>query len=186
MEKNLSSRQLQVIIGTILGGSSLAKTKKGKNFYLMMRDKNSSWMQKKVGELISLGKNEIVMRDGTNRWCSRCLNKLTELSKFFYKNKKRELRAEILDSLMDIGLAVWYLDCASIINDKIVFNTNIWGEKGSKKIVKYFEIIDYQTKIIDVRHSIRVCFNEASTENLLKLINPCISEYNINGRPKSK
>ena len=39
---------ISVLIGTILGGSSLAKPPRGKNYYLSMRSQNKQWLQYKI------------------------------------------------------------------------------------------------------------------------------------------
>lgn len=174
----MTNRQKQVIIGTVLGGSSLCKTQKGKNFYLLMRGKNLIWLQKKAGELINLSnKKNVIERDGTYRWNSKCLTEMSELSKYFFKNKTRYLKIEILDNITDLGLAVWYLDCGNYINEQIILNTNIWGLRNSQKIQKYFKLLDYKSKIKKIKNSINIILDKPSSENFLQTISHCLSEF---------
>lgn len=174
----MTSREKQIILGTVLGGSSIVKTSLGKEYYLMMRGKNLNWIRKKAGELSNLavpGKC-VISRDGTNRWNSRCYPEFQDIRKLFYNGSIRSLKSEALDQLMDIGLATWYLDCGILCKNKVILNTNIWGKNGNKKIVKYFKIIDFEVNLTMIRKSLRLELTEDSSKKFLKLISHFISE----------
>jgi len=60
--------QEQIIIGTVLGGSSLTKPPKGKNYYLSMRSKEELWLRFKMGHLQSYYKEfDLQSYNGTFR-----------------------------------------------------------------------------------------------------------------------
>ena len=44
----LNSYQKQILLGTILGGSSIIKPERGKNCYLAMRDYDQEWLSYKI------------------------------------------------------------------------------------------------------------------------------------------
>lgn len=169
----ISSRQRQVVIGTILGGSSLICPKKGKNCYLSMRDRDYKWLEFKAGELQGFSYNKIFKEGNTFRWNSACYPLFNDFYEDFYVEKERKLKLDHLSLLMDIAIAVWYGDCGKLQRGQAIFNTNIWGEEGTKTVAEFFNIIDYTTEI----RKNTVVLSEDSTKKLFDLISPQLPDF---------
>lgn len=164
--------QRNIIIGTILGGSSIVKPKRGKNCYLSMRGKNIQWLLWKASHLSELASREPLTVEQTNRWHSVCYPVFNEFHQMFYKNDKRYIHIDSLSLLQDKALVVWYGDCGKTINDKVVFNTHIWGKSGTEKIVEYFQYLDYKPSIVIERNNYRVHLDEESSADFLQMVLP--------------
>jgi hypothetical protein len=165
----------QVLIGTVLGGSSLVKPPKGVNYYLSMRSQNEKWLLYKMTEMPSYFK-EIKLNwcDNTYRCNSCCSENLTELHGRLYDNhNKRKITMEILDTLMDVGIAVWFLESGSKTGrDKknAYINTTKFGLEGTNIIKEYFNSVDMQCNINRDKNRLKVLFTVDGTESLLKTV----------------
>lgn len=176
----ITTRQSQIISGTILGGSSIVKPTKGKNCYLSMRSKDGLWLDYKARELKSLASLEPITIEKTNRWHSLCYPIFTKFREEFYKGKERKLRLENLELLQDIGLAMWFGDCGKWRDNNVILNTNIWGEKGSKIIKKYIECCGWKCEIFEERGGCRVSMEEQSSRDFLEIIVPQLPGFFTN------
>ncbi|RDJ35550.1 MAG: hypothetical protein DWQ19_12090 [Crenarchaeota archaeon] len=168
----VAKRQLQIIKGTILGGSSLVKPTKGRNCYLSMRGKNAKWIDYKASELSVYSSLAPFTLEKTNRWHSLCYPIFSEMREMFYDGKKRCLNPNALDDLQDIAFMIWYGDAGHYKNNSIILNTNIWGKKGTEVIGEYFNLLNYNCIIFKNRESYRIRLDEDSSLDLLKKISP--------------
>ena len=164
----------QIIIGTILGGSSLVKPPKGKNYYLSMRGQNENWLKYKMAEMPSLfQKNSVRLYGKTYRANSSCSKSLSKIKKSLYDENRRIISMEILDRLRDIGLAVWYLDGGSKTGRErknAYINTTKFGKDGSQIIQKYFSEVGMNCTINKDGERTKVLFSVEGTEVLFKTI----------------
>jgi hypothetical protein len=162
----------QIILGTVLGGSSLVKPKKGRNCYLFMRSANKDWLNYKAEELVSLSSQRPFTHEGnTLRWHSNCYPVFTEYYSQFYNSGEKLVKMEILDTLRDIGLAIWYGDCGKIKKGKVTLNTNKFGEEGTQIISRYFKEAGIgETFLVKERKYIRLAFSEAASEKFLMVL----------------
>lgn len=166
-----TKRQQQIIMGTILGGSSIIKPDKGKHCYLSMRDKNSKWLEYKALELKTFSSYEPFTIEKTNRWHSCCYPLFDDYREIFYNKKgERRLDLEILSSLWDVGMAAWFGDCVHKKDDCFWVNTSIWGKKYSKIIVKYFSLIDWKSELLEERGGLRVKIDKLSSQKAMAII----------------
>jgi hypothetical protein len=165
-----SKRQEQIIIGTILGGSSIIEPKKGKHCYLSMRDKNAKWLEHKAFQLQEFASFEPFTLEKTNRWHSCCYPYFDDLRTKFYKKSERKLDIDLLSSLWDVGMAIWFGDCAKKIENCLWLNTSVWGQKNSKLIIKYFKLIDWDSELVKERGGLRVKLDSPSTFKALQII----------------
>jgi hypothetical protein len=173
----LTPRQKQVICGTILGGSSIIRPKKGRNCYLSMRCKNPEWLEHKARELQTLASFAPFTREKTFRWHSMCYPVFEEYKNEFYKEQNRFLSLESLNPLQDIGLGVWYGDAGRIKQNKIIMNTHVWGEKGSEVIVEYFSLLGYTPELFCERNCYRVRLDEKSSRHFFSLISHHLPDF---------
>lgn len=165
----ITPRQRSIVIGTILGGSSVVKPKKGKNCYLSMRNKDIDWLKFKAKELGNLASKDPITSEKTYRWHSICYPLFNEFETMFYENKERKLDVDTLNLLQDSSIAVWYKDCGTLINDCIVLNTHIWGEEGTQKIYEYFDSLDWKGKIFTERNNFRIKLEKETSKEILKM-----------------
>lgn len=172
----ITPRQRSVVIGTILGGSSIVKPQKGKNCYLSMRNKDLDWLKFKAKELSNLATKEPITSEKTYRWHSICYPLFNEFEEMFYKNKERNLKIETLNLLQDHSIAVWYKDCGVINKNQMVLNTHIWGKDGTEKILEYVESLDWKGQIFTERKNYRIKLDEETSQEILKMYNNLIGK----------
>ena len=170
----ISKRQNKIIIGTILGGSSIVNPSKGRHCYLAMRSRNKKWIEHKASELFSLSSdNPFTLSKHTNRWQSLCYPIFDEYRNMFYKNNIRHIKAITLDTMYDLSIAIWYMDSGKYHNNEIILNTHIWGEKGTNTIEKFFRIgLNYSTRITTDRGRFRIIIDADSSKDFFKIIAP--------------
>lgn len=168
----MTSREKQIIIGTILGGSSIIKPSKGKHCYLAMRGKLGAWLEHKAFQLSKFATEKPFSIEKTNRWHSLCYPIFDEFRANFYYRDKRRLKIEQLEGLHDIALAIWYGDAGKFHRGQVILNTHIWGEKGTKVFRQYFELIDYSAELFKERGRSRLRLDEESSRKFIKLVCP--------------
>jgi hypothetical protein len=174
----LSNWQKQVICGTILGGSSIVKPSKGRNCYLFMRSSNRNWIIYKAEELKDFASQRPFTEEpNTLRWHSNCYPIFNTFRDIFYKNNKKTVTMEVLDTLRDIGLAVWYGDSGKIHKGNVWLNTHKFGEKANKLICKYFNEIDIKCDIIKNRGNYRIIMNKEGSQTFLKTIGHRLPDF---------
>ena len=172
----ISNRERQVILGTLLGNSSIIHPKKSKNPHLLMRcNKGNSlvWLRCKAEELKKLSRPKSFIEDETGyRWNSFSNNLFFEFKSLFYENGIKEIKMEVLDSLNDLGLCTWFLDKGIYRENICGFKTIGLNKKSIKNIIDYFFAIGFpigQNKTNDLLFK-----NKEISENFLKVIGHCI------------
>jgi hypothetical protein len=165
--------QRQIVIGTILGGSSIVKPKKGVNYYLAMAGRDEMWLQYKVSELCDLFPKAVLTLDKTTYRCaSRCSPELTEIHEEMYKDGTRDIPFETLDGLRDIALAIWYLDgggkTGRAKNNAYLNLTKM--PQSVEAINKYFCDMNMHCTTNVSKGRIRLVFSREGTDNLFKTI----------------
>lgn len=165
----ISTKQKNIIIGTILGGSSLIKPHKGKNCYLSMRGKDFDWLNWKSNELSNLSGSAPITKEKTYRWHSICYPVFNNFYEIFYKKNKRSIKIETLNLLQEMSIAVWFKDCGAIKSNQAIFNTNVWGEKGTSIILNYFKSLEWECEIFKERNSLRIKLSVETTKEILDM-----------------
>ena len=164
----------QVLIGTVLGGSSLIKPPRGKNYYLSMRNKNDLWLKYKMAEMPTYFKNPVLnFYSGTYRCNSSCNETLTSLKEHLYEGNKRTIKSEILDSLWDIALAIWFLDGGSKTGrgkKNAYINTTKFGKEGTQIVLDYFNSLGMTCNVNKDANRFKVLFTVEGTIKFLKTI----------------
>ena len=161
----ISTRQRNVITGTLLGGSSIVTPTKGRGSYLSMRNHDLNWLYFKARELTTLSSKSPVLIEKTNRWHSLCYPIFQKYKEMFYENNKRCLTLKCLEEakIADIALAIWFGDCGKRLNGQVVLNTNMWGQKGTDVIVEYLHLISCPCESWKERESLRVRLTDEGT-----------------------
>ena len=143
---NVSDWQRQVLLGTVLGGSSIKRI--NKNCHLSMRGSNKRWLDYKAQELEFMeAENPYTMdRENYYRWHSACSPYLNGLYDLFYEGGKKRLRPEVLDGLRDIGLAGWFLDAGKIARGRATVGVRSFGEDGARVAGEYFGLLGMENE----------------------------------------
>lgn len=165
--------QRQIIIGTVLGGSSLVRPKRGRNCYLAMRSHDRKWLAYKASELAVFASSQVPFREErhTLRWHSSCYPIFSEVRQMLYDEAgERVLKMETLDILQDIGLAVWFLDRGKLVRNKVILNTFMFGEAGTTLAVQYFNEIGVEADVYRERGKPRVRLTARGTMEFLATI----------------
>lgn len=179
----ITPAQKFLVVGTILGGSSIIKPKKGKNCYLSMRDKDISWLKFKSDQIKDLASQSPMTIEKTNRWHSVCYPLFNEFYDMFYDKGKRRLRLDDLNLLHDSSMAIWFGDSGKCKGKHVLLNTNIWGKEGTEMIVEYFKSLDWNSSVFLERKNYRIKMDEDSSEDFLKLVSPYLPKERKCGRP---
>lgn len=167
---HFTSKQLQIIYGTLLGGSSIVKPRRGVNCYLSMRNKNKFYLAYKVAELECFFKAEdnVIRKDkNTFRCFSISYPIFNELYEQFYLENKRIVKDEILDSLTHQSWMIWFLDCGKKFNKKVKLRTTHLGIQSTKKIKEYFDSLDFNCEIARNNNQISLQFNQEIFEKYI-------------------
>ncbi len=166
--------QEQVLLGTVLGGSSLVKPPKGVNYYLSMRGQNDLWLQYKMLEMPEFFKEPKLHRyNKTYRSNSCCCTALTDFHGSVYDGNRRKVTMDLLDKLMDLGIAVWFLDSGGKTGrgrKNAYINTTKFGEDGSEIVQRYFNEVDMPCNINRDGSRLKVLFTVKGTLMLLGTI----------------
>lgn len=167
--------QTQVLVGTVLGGSSLVKPPKGINYYLSMRSQNNRWLEYKMAEMHDFFKEPAKLHQygKTYRCNSCCSERITNLRQDLYEKGKRKIRMEVLDTLTDTGIAVWFLDSGGKTGrskKNAYINTTKFGEEGSKIVMQYFCEIGMPCNINHDGNRLKILFSVEGSLCLLKTI----------------
>jgi hypothetical protein len=179
----VTNQQRFLIIGTILGGSSIIKPKKGKNCYLSMREKDISWLRFKAEQLADLASQSPMTIEKTNRWHSVCYPIFNEFREMFYKDDKRSLKIDTLNLLHDSSIAIWFGDAGKCRGDHVLLNTNIWGEDGTNLVVEYFRSLEWGASVALERKNFRVKLDKESSDEFLSMVSSYLPKDRKCGRP---
>lgn len=166
-------KQKQIILGTILGGSSIIKPKKGQNCYLSMRDKDKDWLSYKVSQLsnfFKLDNTTIKRNDTTNRAYSISYPIFNDFYNTFYKGSKKIIKAETLEILDGNAWMVWFVDSGIKTNSRIHLRTNAFGEKGSETINNYFNSLGCECEVNFYKNRYKIVFSNKGSVEFLKII----------------
>lgn len=169
----ISDNQKQIILGTVLGGSSIIKPTGGRNSYLSMRGKEAYWLEYKSNELKDLASPNPFLIEKDNkyfRWHSLCYPVFNDFYSMFYNNKGKTVTMDILNELRDIGLAIWFIDGGKIEKGSVVINTTVFGEECSNIISQYFNEVTLPSYVKVKGKSCKVILTPPSTLKFLQTI----------------
>jgi hypothetical protein len=180
----ITNYQRQIIIGTILGGSSVVKPKGGRNCYLLMRDRNRNWIAYKTLELKQLAplQRPFNIEKHTVRWHSSCFPLFNEFRDLFYKKGKKKVTNKLMENLLlrDIGLAIWFGDAGRVQKGKAILNTHQFGKSGTQAVARYFRECGIDCEATTIRCGWRVVMSPEGTIRYLATIAHCLPEFMLN------
>ncbi len=164
----MASYQRQIIMGTIIGGSSIVKPKNGRNCYLMMRSRNYKWLAWKANQLGHISSQRPYTKENqTARWHSCCYPLFNEFREMFYRDEKKTITMQALDLLTDLAWTVWYGDSGSLNKNCLWLNTHCFGEEGSNVVCSYFNSLQIECEVKIIRKAWRTVFSPFGTARFL-------------------
>lgn len=177
----LTNREKQVVLGTLLGNSSIIFPKKSSCPHLQMREsisKGGNWIRCKAEELKKFSRLKSFVADKDSfRWNSisdSCWEYFYELC---YKNGKKHITAEWLDQLQDYGINCWFLDKGTILGKSCNIRVSRLDKESLDNIVEYFRIIDIPVNLKKHGGSTVINFENEQKEKLFKLISHCMPAF---------
>lgn len=175
-EPSLSTTQKQIVLGTLMGGSSCVKPKRGRNSYLSMRGRDLNWLKYKATELADLASEKpITIEDGRDycRWHSLSFSVLNDFRGMFYGGDgKRVVSPEVLDQLCDTAWAVWYGDSGRVLKGhRIQLNTTVHGEDGTAAIAEYLNRFNHMhADVLRAGAGWRITFDESGSREFVRVM----------------
>ena len=152
---SLTQEQKSLIVGTILGDGYLRIIPKRKNAFLEVNHsaKQKDYVDWKYSILQSIVKSKPKLRNGNGnriacRFYTCCHSEITDLFKYFYKNRKKIIPDDL--EISPFSLAVWYMDDGSRSGGSIYLNTQQFliedQNKLQKLLLKQFDVISSLNK----------------------------------------
>lgn len=167
----IKSFQTQILYGTIIGGSSIVNPTYGRNCYLAMRDSDLNWLSYKINELQDMFKmdsNTVKKDKNTYRCYSIAYPCFNSIYRKFYKDGKKIITKEILESLNDLAWMVWYVDSGRKSKRKVYLRTQKFGEEGTQIIADYFNSLDCTCSIKKQKERFEIVFDNKGAQEYLK------------------
>lgn len=167
----------QIILGSLLGNGYICHGRKNDYFCMKHSMKNLQWLRTKAAELKELASQKPFYEyENSMTWRSSCNTFFTELRNKYYKDNEKCVTMEWLDQLRDLGIAVWFADCGSMVgrgNRNACLRTQIFKE-GNKTIEQYFNEVGMPCSLNKSRKSYIVVFTHEGTEKILSMIANCL------------
>ena len=178
---NLTNREKQVVLGTLLGNSSIIFPQKSSYPHLQMREsisKGGSWIRCKAEELRKFSRAKSFVADKDSfRWNSISDECWMYFYILCYKNQKKTITPEWLDQLQDYGICCWFMDKGNLLARSSHIRVSRLNEESLKNIATYFDVIGIQTTIKKHGGSTVIHFDMEATKKLFKIIGHCIPAF---------
>ena len=146
---NLTPIAEQILLGSILGDGYLGINKRATNAYYcenhsLNQEKYLLWKNNILKFKVTYRMNWVNTRNkyqSSIRIRSKHFSYLTNLHKFFYVGKKKQVTIDILNRLKPLGIAVWYMDdgCYIYRDNLIILCTDCYSLKEHQIIVQWFK-----------------------------------------------
>jgi hypothetical protein len=165
----LDDWEKQIIYGALLGNAFLVDPPKGLHCYMVIRqskkeDINSFFY--KTSELKAFARQSATYSDENDyRWTSISHQDFDAFRDFCYKDKKKLVTMDWLDTLKDTSLMIWYLDRGFYKNGQFGLNT-INLKNSQATIHRYFNEVEMSCEI----EGAKIVFDEKGKEKFLKTI----------------
>lgn len=177
----LTNREKQVVLGSLLGNSSIIKPTKSLNPHFQMREsisKGGNWIRCKAEELKRLSRKKSFVQDASSyRWNSISSECLIDFYNLCYDKKIKKVQPEWLDKLQDFGIACWFMDKGFLNEKYCAIRISRLDQDSVENIKNYFDIIDMSCTIKKFGGSKIVNFEKDNRNKFIRLISPCMPAY---------
>jgi hypothetical protein len=176
-----SNREKQLVLGSLLGNSSIIKPKKSKNPHFQMREsvnKGGTWIQCKAYELQKFSRLKSFVQDSDSyRWNSISDACWWQIYDLCYENNKKNITSSWLDILQDYGLACWFMDKGIIQNQFVGIRISRLDENSIEEIFNYFKIIGVPGEFRNFGGSKTIQFRGKSKLAFMKIVGQKLPVY---------
>jgi len=170
----LTNKEKQLVLGSLLGNSSIIQPKKSKNPHFQMREsiaKEGKWIRCKAYELQRFSRPKSFVQDKDSyRWNSISDPCWKEFLNLCYKDGIKTVSMEWLDQLQDYGIACWFMDKGALQKNMAYIRISRLSDESVKTIHDYFQIIDVAGEIKNFGGSKIISFKEQNLLKFMKLI----------------
>lgn len=175
-----TSRQNQIIIGSLLGDMSLIMPKNGKHacgsFAHSLKQENyCKWLEKELSNFCSKGfyKQQYDNRTGKTYQSYfvhlKASEYLTTLYYKFYPNGKKIIPKDLIYTLDGLGIAVWFMDDGYKHEGSFKISTNCFSDEDLLTVKEFFKIKFNIDISIHKNHTIYILAKSRETfVNLIK------------------
>ena len=200
MTSKISSREEEILIGTILGDAHLARLKTGARLEMMHSEKQKEYLVWKHQELKRFTLSEprlIHMHDKRNgkvyrewQYGGRVHEAITKLHALFYKNKRKIIPKNINSILKSpLSLAVWFMDDGGRRNDSYghFLNTLAFTDEEHKLLLKCLrKNFSLECRLHWVQDGYRIYIPRKETERFCSIVHPHVipsMQYKLSFNP---
>jgi hypothetical protein len=178
---SLTPREWQILLGTLLGDSSLnypdklySRSPRLSCNHCMEQQAWAIWKDTNLPTLQVQGREIENKGFGTHLWQSRsiCHPDLERAYKLCYPEGKKTVSFEWLDRLGPLGMATWFMDNGCRQTGSIWFHTEGLGLDGNLLLERWFSRLGVPPKLSYYRTYVCIRFNTAETRELLRIMTP--------------
>ncbi len=171
---DFTNREKQIVLGTLLGNSSIIFPKKSKYPHLQMREsisKGGNWIRCKAHELKKFSRPKSFIADKDSfRWNSISNNCWNYFYSLCYKDGEKNIPSKWLDQLTDYGLACWFMDKGELKTNTCHLRISRINKESVENISNYFEIIGIPGDVKNIGGSRVFQFSKENQIKFLKTI----------------
>lgn len=175
----MNKEQLQIIYGSLLGGAYISSPKTAVNRFLTIPSIKGDldWLKYKAFK-IQRARGLLVQDRERWVWRSTCNPFWNEMYDKFYDLNGKMVKMEIMDSLCDDALAVWFLDKGFFASkNRICLRTTRFGYEGNLIMRQFFNEVGIPCEIRKERNTGRILFTEAGTRIFIDTIRRVVPEF---------
>ena len=175
-ELKLSIQQRNLVLGCLLGNSSivLPPGNRGHYFYIRQSKKEDiNILAYKATFLKSFARPTAIVEDKNSiKWYSITHNEWKSIYEECYKDNRKFLTMEWLNKLSRTSFAMMFLDLGIMVENRLALNINSF-KKQNNLLLQYFNEIDLTCEI----KKNKLLFTKEATNYFLKIISPEVPEY---------
>jgi hypothetical protein len=176
-----ANKEKQVILGTLLGNSSIIKPRKSKNPHFQMREsvsKNGIWIRCKAHELQRFSRPKSFVQDKDSfRWNSISCSCWNEFYDLCYKDNTKNITELWLDQLQDYGVACWFMDKGEFKKNSASLRISRLSESSVQAIKNYFQILGIDGEIKKFGGSKIISFAGPNLAKFMKIFSHRLPVY---------
>ena len=171
---DFTNREKQIVLGTLLGNSSIIFPNKSKYPHLQMREsisKGGNWIRCKAHELKKFSRPKSFIADKDSyRWNSISNVCWKQFHNMCYKEDEKVICSKWLDQLQDLGMACWFMDKGELKTNSCHLRISRLNKESVDDIKNYFEIIGIPGDVKNIGGSRVLQFTKENQIKFLKTI----------------
>lgn len=178
LKLDVSDRQIQIIIGCLLGDAYL--TKLGK-IQIEQSDKQKDYVNWKYQELASIsygGPKEVVRFDKKDNRVTKSLRFWTRqyfrsLRNKFYLGKQKVFPIDLVKWITPLTIAIWYMDDSCYSSDRCILSTESFNDLSKNVLVEILKSFNVEAIL---KSSGKLEIRKNSKDKFFELVKPYIHQ----------